>query len=154
MRIFAPSKKWKKAVARPNLVVLRNIAPSDLPIFFLHQCDPDAVTMAAFTAKEPSNRAAFDAFWARIMADDHLLRFRDFPREIMEYEPAAGAGDNGIFFQDELAVIERAKVVEVLRRENGNKTRAARTLGIDRRKLYRLVEKYDIQAVELAKTTA
>ncbi len=88
---------------------------------------------------------------ARIMADDHLLQVRDFPREIMEYEPA-GAGDSRILLQDNLAAIERAKVVEVLQREKGNKTRAARTLGIDRRKLYRLVEKHGIQAAELAKT--
>ena len=54
-------------------IVLRPVEPSDLPIFFLHQCDPDAVTMAAFTAKEPSNRAAFDAFWARIMADESIV---------------------------------------------------------------------------------
>lgn len=60
-------------MARPNLVVLRNIAPSDLPIFFLHQCDPDAVHMAAFTAKEPSNRAAFNAFWTRIMTDESII---------------------------------------------------------------------------------
>ena len=43
----------------------------------------------------------------------------------------------------------QAKVVEILRRERGNKTRAARALGIDRRKIYRLVEKYGIQDTEL-----
>jgi DNA-binding NtrC family response regulator len=31
----------------------------------------------------------------------------------------------------------------------GNKTRAAKALGIDRRKLYRLVEKYSIQTAEI-----
>ena len=40
---------------------------------------------------------------------------------------------------------ERAKIIEILRRENGNKSRAARALGINRRKLYRLVEKYGIE---------
>ena len=49
----------------------------------------------------------------------------------------------------DLASIERGKVVEVLRRMHGNKTRAAKALGIDRRKLYRLVEKYNIQPNEL-----
>jgi DNA-binding NtrC family response regulator len=51
---------------------------------------------------------------------------------------------------DDLATIEREKVLEVLRREAGNKTRTARALGIDRRKIYRLIEKYNIHDHELA----
>jgi DNA-binding NtrC family response regulator len=86
---------------------------------------------------------------ARIMAEDRILRVRDFPREAMEHKPADTP--DIVKCQDDLATIERAKVVEVLRREAGNKTRAARTLGIDRRKLYRLVEKYHIQETELVK---
>ncbi len=89
---------------------------------------------------------------ARIMAEDRILRVRDFPREAMEHKPAET--QDIVHCQDDLATIERAKVVEVLRREAGNKTRAARSLGIDRRKLYRLVEKYHIQETELVKTTA
>jgi DNA-binding NtrC family response regulator len=89
---------------------------------------------------------------ARIMAEDRILRVRDFPREAMEFEPTCTL--DIISRHDDLATIERAKVVEVLRREKGNKTRAARTLGIDRRKLYRLVEKYEIQQAELVKPTA
>ena len=50
---------------------------------------------------------------------------------------------------DDLASLERAKVVNVLRRQSGNKTRAANVLGIERRKLYRLLEKYDIRDSEL-----
>jgi DNA-binding NtrC family response regulator len=50
---------------------------------------------------------------------------------------------------DDLAAIQRSKVVEVLRREKGNKSKAARVLGIDRRKLYRLLEKYSISDAEL-----
>ena len=34
--------------------------------------------------------------------------------------------------------------MDVLRRERGNKARAARALGVNRRRLYRLIEKYDI----------
>jgi DNA-binding NtrC family response regulator len=87
----------------------------------------------------------------KIMAEDRLVRQKDLPREILS---PAGAGMNHrpapvLTHSDDLASIERAKVVEILRREQGNKTRAARKLGIDRRKLYRLVEKYDISSAEL-----
>ena len=49
---------------------------------------------------------------------------------------------------DDLSSIERAKVVEILRRERGNKSRAAQALGIDRRKLYRLLDRYGIEPSE------
>lgn len=84
---------------------------------------------------------------AKIMAEGHTLRVRDFPREAMEQERVDTSPD--LRNQDNLAAIERAKVVEVLRRESGNKARAARALGIDRRKLYRLVEKHGIGPAEL-----
>lgn len=50
---------------------------------------------------------------------------------------------------DDLCAIERRKVVEVLRREGGNKARTARALRIDRRKIYRLIEKYAIGEGEI-----
>jgi DNA-binding NtrC family response regulator len=84
---------------------------------------------------------------ARIMADEPVLRVSDFPREAMNRDPEDPASVVGS--QDDLAALERAKVVDVLRREKGNKTRAARALGIDRRKLYRLVEKHGIPEVEM-----
>ena len=57
----------------PPSLLLRDPLPSDLPIFFHNQLDPDANHMAAFTAEDPSDRAAFDAHWAKIMADDTVL---------------------------------------------------------------------------------
>jgi RimJ/RimL family protein N-acetyltransferase len=56
----------------PDLT-LRQVTPDDLPIFFEYMRDPVAVRMAAFTAKNPDDRAAFDAHWARILADDRNL---------------------------------------------------------------------------------
>lgn len=53
-----------------HIIRLRTVEPADLDHFFEHQLDPDAVQMAAFTAKDPTNRAAFDAHWAKILADD------------------------------------------------------------------------------------
>ncbi len=104
---------------------------------------------------------------AKIMADDNVVRVRDLPREVIqgrsgehrlagvanagpERDPAAALADGNLSGRrlDDLSTIERAKVIEVLRRERGNKTRAARALGIDRRKLYRLMEKYDVKTSE------
>ena len=41
-------------------VTLREVQPADLPFFFEHQRDPVAVRMAAFTAADPDDRAAFE----------------------------------------------------------------------------------------------
>jgi RimJ/RimL family protein N-acetyltransferase len=50
-------------------IVLRDVLDSDLPIFFEQMRDPDANWMAAFTAKDPEDRDAFMAHWARILSD-------------------------------------------------------------------------------------
>src|SRR5687767_4294744 len=57
----------------PMIVSLREVSDADLPIFFEHQQDAEAVVMAAFTHKDPSDRAAFDAHWARIRASDSVI---------------------------------------------------------------------------------
>ena len=48
-------------------VHLRDVTEADLPIFFEHQRDPEAVRMVAFNSRD---RDAFMAHWARIMADE------------------------------------------------------------------------------------
>ena len=50
-------------------VLLRDVTSSDLPIFFDQQLDPDANHMAAFTARDPTDRDAFMAHWTRILGD-------------------------------------------------------------------------------------
>ena len=52
---------------------LREVELTDLSIFFEQQRDPLAVHMAAFTAANPDDRAAFDYHWARILADQNTL---------------------------------------------------------------------------------
>lgn len=54
-------------------IQLRDVIDSDLPIFFEQQLDPQANYMAAFTAKNPADRKAFDAHWARILSDETIL---------------------------------------------------------------------------------
>jgi DNA-binding NtrC family response regulator len=80
---------------------------------------------------------------AKILADDKRILLKHLPREISEAvnvwpsETACAASDS-------LSSIERAHIIEVLKRERGNKARAARALGVNRRSLYRLLEKYQI----------
>ncbi len=50
-------------------VTLRPTVPSDLDVFFQQQLDPQANYLAAFTAKVPADRQAFDAHWAKILSD-------------------------------------------------------------------------------------
>jgi DNA-binding NtrC family response regulator len=79
---------------------------------------------------------------AKILADEKVLRITDLPHEMTA---AAGLpAPLAKFDIDNLAALEKVKIVEVLQRERGNKTRTARVLGIDRRKLYRLIEKYNL----------
>ncbi|TPQ19987.1 GNAT family N-acetyltransferase [Streptomyces sporangiiformans] len=56
-------------------VALREVHDSDLPVFFRQMNDPDSLRMAAFTAKDPADRDAFDAHWSRIRSSpDVVLR--------------------------------------------------------------------------------
>jgi DNA-binding NtrC family response regulator len=85
---------------------------------------------------------------AKILAASETITLHDLPREVAA--PASAAPPSAqTDATDDLAAIQRSKVVEVLRREGGNKARAARALGIDRRKLYRLLEKYAIADAEI-----
>jgi RimJ/RimL family protein N-acetyltransferase len=48
--------------------VLRDVVEADIPIFFEHQRDPEAIRMAAFPARD---REAFTAHWDKILKNDH-----------------------------------------------------------------------------------
>jgi RimJ/RimL family protein N-acetyltransferase len=50
-------------------VTLRAIVADDLPILFEQQREPEAIWMAAFTAKDPSDWEAFSAHWSKVLAD-------------------------------------------------------------------------------------
>ncbi len=111
--------------------------------------DDDA--LAALTAYHwPGNvRQLINAIdRAKIMAEGTRIRLVDLPPDIsrgthpsaasMERVPPSPLDDN-------LASIQRSHIVEILERERGNKARAARVLGVNRRSLYRLLDKYDIR---------
>jgi DNA-binding NtrC family response regulator len=101
---------------------------------------------------------------AQILANDHLITIDDLPSEIYDsHEIAAGGttsssagsqvvaangtartGLSSAVGSPRLEDLEKAHIVEILRQQNGNKARTARILGIHRRKLYRLLERYGI----------
>jgi len=55
-------------------VVLRVIHDSDLPVFYRQMNDPEALRMAAFTAKDPADWDAFESLWKRIRSSGDIAR--------------------------------------------------------------------------------
>ncbi|REK09952.1 MAG: sigma-54-dependent Fis family transcriptional regulator [Planctomycetota bacterium] len=82
---------------------------------------------------------------AQIMSDDHTIGIETLPREILA---GSAVSPRPTYARPEgecLADVQRAHILEMLKRERGNKARTARALGVNRRSLYRLLEKYNIQ---------
>ena len=82
---------------------------------------------------------------AKILGDDRTITLEDLPAEVTQAQAECSATPPS---DDALASIQRSHVLDVLHRAQGNKSRAARLLGVDRRSLYRLLEKYGIQVTE------
>lgn len=57
------------------MIELREVVDADLDALFRYMSDPDSVRMAAFTHKDPNDRAAFDAHMAKVRGNpENLLR--------------------------------------------------------------------------------
>ncbi|MCX2950442.1 GNAT family N-acetyltransferase [Lentzea sp. NEAU-D7] len=54
-------------------VTLRGLEDADLDVLFEFMRDPEAVRVAAFTAEDPDDRAAFDAHWRKIRGNPETL---------------------------------------------------------------------------------
>lgn len=54
------------------MIKLRAVEPADVDEFFSHQLDPSANHMAAFTAKNPSDRGVFNHHWQNVLNDPHV----------------------------------------------------------------------------------
>ena len=76
---------------------------------------------------------------AQMLASDHLITLDDLPQGLVKVMWAPVAKSTS---PRHLREVERRHVLEVLQEEKWNKVRAANTLGISRRALYRLIEKY------------
>jgi DNA-binding NtrC family response regulator len=87
---------------------------------------------------------------AKILAEDHRVGIWDLPEQVARTCRTASVPveTRSQSMADDLASLEKSHVMEILRRERGNKARAARALGVSRRSLYRLLERHGIQFSE------
>jgi DNA-binding NtrC family response regulator len=78
---------------------------------------------------------------AQILAEDYRISLDDLPESIVESTPSTPPTNDPRLLRE----IERQHVVAVLQQEKGNKVHAAKALGISRRALYRLIDKYHLE---------
>ncbi len=82
---------------------------------------------------------------AKMLADEDIIELSNLPQEVncdfIEEAPPSEA-------EVDLNAVNRILVVEAMKREKGKKIHAAKSLGVSRRSLYRLLEKYGIKDEE------
>src|SRR5262249_35665202 len=79
---------------------------------------------------------------AQILAENYTITLDDLPENLASHSPgpATGVSADPMLLRE----VERRHVQEVLSQQHGNKVHAARVLGISRRALYRLIQKYHL----------
>lgn len=80
---------------------------------------------------------------AKVLADDDRIELKNLPKAILEIDDSvatalAGKGDV------DLETLNKQHVLQTYERCERNKTKTARALGINRRSLYRLLEKFGV----------
>lgn len=90
---------------------------------------------------------------AKLLADDLCIRQSNLPSEIVRPHVTSPANEathaslgthSATAENDDLASLNKRHVQETLQRHGGNKAQTARALGINRRSLYRLIDKFDL----------
>ena len=79
---------------------------------------------------------------AKVLAEENTIELANLPPEIIRGAKNADAPPPGT--KCDLDTLTKLHIEETYARQKGNKARTARALGIGRRTLYRLLEKYDI----------
>ena len=79
---------------------------------------------------------------AKVLAEENRIELKNLPSAIVSAEPEklVVAINNEV----DLETLNKIHVEETYNRCDKNKTKTARALGINRRSLYRLLEKYEI----------
>jgi DNA-binding NtrC family response regulator len=83
---------------------------------------------------------------AKILAEDDWIRLKNLPPEIVTGASSPHALQIGRDM--DLDTVNKLHINDTFKRFHGNKARTARSLGIGRRTLYRLLEKYGIESEE------
>jgi DNA-binding NtrC family response regulator len=118
-------RQLKNAVDRAQILANNNqITIDDLPL----------------EVSEQSENLLMTGTTAQPVAVTAQLAQRTVSYPAAESPPLAAAVSTSPRLED----LEKAHIVDILRQQNGNKARAARVLGIHRRKLYRLLERHGI----------
>ncbi len=157
----------KEGTFREDLFYRVNVLPINLPPLRERPGDIDLLIdhfMPSDWHVDPEARAVMNAYdWpgnvrelinvvqrATILADGNEITLDDLPRELTHRVPghraapstSASVPVDGVKLDD----VQRHHVLEVLRQQGGNKAKTARVLGIHRRKLYRLLERFESDA--------
>lgn len=129
----------------------------DIPLlaeFFLARYgDQKEVPVTAFSSA--ARRALTEYSWpgnvrelehvverAVALAPHAILSIDDLPPEVLQSE--GSTSDRGDILPGTLKALQREQVLKMLESAHGNKERTARLLGISRRTLYRLLERYGL----------
>jgi DNA-binding NtrC family response regulator len=141
----------------------------DLPALIDHFLRTRQLGKAPFTVDPPALAVLCGYDWpgnvrelanvierAQILAEGNTITTDDLPENLVQLSKpvasASGAAPLPTAGPDDLDGVERRHVEEVLRKHAGNKVHAARALGVSRRTLYRLIEKYRLGGPEAQRT--
>ena len=76
-------------------VVLRDVINEDLEIFFINHQDMEANYMAAFVAKDPTDRQAFNTHWKKLFKDPDIIN-----KTVLYKDKVAGVIAKFVMFGD------------------------------------------------------
>jgi transcriptional regulator with PAS, ATPase and Fis domain len=111
-----------------------------------HQLHPDAMQVMMNYAWPGNVRELVNVLErAQILAEDNMITIDDLPENMIVRPttptPSYVSEENSL----RLDVMERLHVLKVLDQSKHNKVHAAKALGVSRRSLYRLIEKYQLE---------
>ncbi len=88
--------------------------------------------------------------YAAVLARHHEVRITDLPQKVRDYRVIRVTPSNDIAEIIPIDEYEKRYVVNVIVQLGGNKKRAAQRLGMDRKTLYRKLERWGVSSSELA----